>query len=80
MGPAGHRWGEYLPPARPTSGTLGGFATTASISLGTVSQFGSSTVRAVFYATQTDGSVKIYQSTYTVSNGLLVGADIRQTG
>ncbi|GAA0656808.1 hypothetical protein GCM10010193_04250 [Kitasatospora atroaurantiaca] len=39
---------------------------------------GSSTVEAVLYATQTDGTVKVYQGTYTVSNGVLVGANIRQ--
>jgi len=57
---------------------VAGFATTAGISLGTVSQFGSSTVEAVLYATQTDGTVKVYQGTYTVSNGVLVGANIHQ--
>ena len=57
---------------------VAGFATTASISLGTVSEFGGSQVRAVLYATQTDGTVKVYEGTYTVSGGALVGASIRQ--
>jgi hypothetical protein len=57
---------------------VAGFATTASISLGTVSEFGASQVQAVLYATQTDGTVKVYEGTYTVSGGVLVGASIRQ--
>jgi hypothetical protein len=35
-------------------------------------------VSAVLYATQTDGSVKVFDGTYTVSGGVLVGAAIRQ--
>ncbi|MEV4559390.1 hypothetical protein AB0K51_20695 [Kitasatospora sp. NPDC049285] len=62
------------------AGWVAGYATTASISLGTVSEFGSSQVRATIYATQTDGTVKIYEGTYTVANGVLVAASIRQTG
>jgi hypothetical protein len=57
---------------------VAGFDTTASISLGTVSQFGSDQVSAVLYATQSDGSVKVFDGTYTVSGGVLVGAAIRQ--
>ncbi len=59
---------------------VAGFSTTASISLGTVSEFGASQVQAVIYATQTDGTVKTFAGTYTVSNGVLVAASIRQTG
>jgi len=59
---------------------VAGFSTTASISLGTVSDFGSNQVSAVLYATQTDGTVKVYDGTYTVSNGELVGASITQQG
>ncbi|MFE0460679.1 hypothetical protein ACFW1A_15670 [Kitasatospora sp. NPDC058965] len=59
---------------------VAGFATTAAVSLGTVSEFDSSTVRAVLYATQTDGSVKVFQGTYTVTNGVLTAADIHQIG
>ena len=58
---------------------VAGFSTTARIALGTVSEFGASQVQAVLYATQTDGTVKVYQGTYTVANGVLVGASIRQT-
>ncbi|SEL48933.1 hypothetical protein SAMN05414137_109101 [Streptacidiphilus jiangxiensis] len=57
---------------------VAGFSTTASIGLGTVSDFGASQVQAVLYATQTDGTVKVFEGTYTVSNGVLVGASIRQ--
>jgi hypothetical protein len=59
---------------------VAGYATTANINLGTVSDFVQSQVRAVLYATQTDGTVKVYEGTYTVSGGVLVGASIRQTG
>jgi hypothetical protein len=58
---------------------VAGFDTTANIDLGTISQFGGSQVRAVLYATQTDGTVKVFEGTYTVSNGVLVGASISQT-
>lgn len=66
---AGESYGQYV----------AGFAGTAGISLGTVSDFGSDQVSAVLYATQTDGSVKVFQGTYTVSGGVLVGASITQT-
>lgn len=58
---------------------VAGFDTTASITLGTMSGFGASRVDAVLYATQTDGVVKVYDGTYTVADGVLVGASIRQT-
>jgi hypothetical protein len=58
---------------------VAGFATTAAVSLGTVSDFGSNQVSAVLYATQTDGTVKVFQGTYTVVGGVLVGASIAQT-
>lgn len=38
------------------------------------------TVSIHLEATQSDGSVKIYEGTYTASNGLLTGADIQQIG
>ena len=53
--------------------------TTASITLGTVSDFGSDQVRAQLSATQLDGTVKTYEGTYTVENGVIVAADIVQT-
>ncbi|MEZ0067990.1 hypothetical protein ABIA32_004014 [Streptacidiphilus sp. MAP12-20] len=43
-----------------------------------MSEFGGSQVQAVLYATQTDGSLRVYEGTYTVSGGVLVGASIRQ--
>ncbi|MER6359119.1 hypothetical protein ABT186_46950 [Streptomyces sp. NPDC001634] len=59
---------------------VAGFDTTQSITLGTVSEFGASRVSAVLYATQTDGTVKVYDGTYTVSGGVLIGASVRQVG
>jgi hypothetical protein len=58
---------------------VAGYSTTASITLGSYSQFGSSTVDASLVATQTDGTVKTYQGTYTVSGGVIVSAQIVQT-
>ncbi len=55
-----------------------GYSTTASITLNTFSQFGASTVYARLTATQTDGTVKTYAGTYTVSGGVIVAADIAQ--
>ncbi|MFF3918532.1 hypothetical protein ACFYZB_34730 [Streptomyces sp. NPDC001852] len=59
---------------------VAGFDTTESITLGTISEFGASRVEAVLYATQTDGTLKTYEGTYTVADGIIVGASIRQTG
>ena len=53
--------------------------TTASIALGTVSDFGSDQVQAQLSATQLDGTVKTYEGTYTVENGVIVAANIVQT-
>jgi hypothetical protein len=58
---------------------VAGYSTTASITLGSYSQFGSSTVYAILTAAQTDGAVKTYSGTYTVSGGLIVAAHIVQT-
>lgn len=59
---------------------VAGYAgTTASIALGTVSDFGADQVQAALVATQLDGSVRTYQGTYTVQNGVIVAADIVQT-
>lgn len=58
---------------------VAGYATTASISLGTFSYFGSGQVAAALSAVQTDGSVRTYQGTYTVQNGVIVSANIVQT-
>ena len=61
------------------AGWAAGYSTTASITLATYSQFGASTVYASLTATQTDGTVKTYSGTYTVSGGVIVAADIVQT-
>jgi hypothetical protein len=58
---------------------VAGYSTTASITLSTYSQFGSSTVRANLTATQSDGTLKTYSGTYTVSGGVIVAAHIVQT-
>jgi len=58
---------------------VAGYSTTASITLASCSQFGSSTVYASLTATQTDGTVKTYSGTYTVSGGVIVAAHIVQT-
>jgi hypothetical protein len=58
---------------------VAGCSTTASITLGSYSQFGSSTVYARLIATQTDGAVKTYSGTYTVSGGVIVAAQIVHT-
>jgi hypothetical protein len=57
-----------------------GYATTASIILGTFSYFGSDQVAVSLSALQDDGSVYTYQGTYTVRDGLIVSANIVQTG
>jgi len=59
---------------------VSGYATTQGVTLGTMSGFGASEVRAVLYATQTDGTVKVYEGTYTVAGGVLISASIRQVG
>ncbi len=57
-----------------------GYDTTASVLLGTFSAFGSDQVQASLTATQTDGSVNTYEGSYTVSGGVIVAANIVQTG
>jgi hypothetical protein len=57
-----------------------GYATTSSISLGTFSYFGSDQVAVSLAALQDDGSVHTYQGTYTVQDGLIISANIVQTG
>jgi hypothetical protein len=58
---------------------VAGYSTTASITLGTYSYWGANGVQASLIATQTDGTVKTYSGTYTVSNGVIVSASITQT-
>jgi len=62
------------------SSWVAGYATTASISLGTFSYFGSDQVQVIITALQTDGSTNTYQGTYTVENGQITSANITQTG
>ena len=59
---------------------VAGYASTASIALGTGSNFGSGQVQAALYATQTDGSVRSYEGTYTVTNGVIAAASVARTG
>ncbi len=62
------------------SSWVAGYATTASISLGTFSYFGSDQVQVVITAQQANGSTNTYQGTYTVENGQIASANITQTG
>jgi hypothetical protein len=56
-----------------------GFATTASDSVTIVSTNGD-TVQMRLDALQTDGTHKFFAGTYTVRDGVIVAADVRQTG
>jgi hypothetical protein len=58
---------------------VAGYATTASISLGTFSSPGSDQVSVSLSAIQADGNTTTYQGTYTVQNGVIVSANITQT-
>jgi hypothetical protein len=58
---------------------VAGYATTASISLGTFSSSSLDQVTVSLSADQTDGSTTTYQGTYTVQNGVIVSANITQT-
>lgn len=53
--------------------------TTASITLYDQTDWGSGTVHAYLSAPQLDGSTRTYVGTYTVSNGVIVSANITQT-
>jgi hypothetical protein len=55
---------------------VAGYGATASISVSSAEDFGSDQVSATISAVQTDGSVRNYQGTYTVQNGVIVGANI----
>lgn len=61
------------------SAWVAGYSTTAEIDLGTYGTWNDGTVWANITATQTDGSVKTYYGTYTVSDGAIVSAHIAQT-
>jgi hypothetical protein len=58
---------------------VAGYATTASIILRTESEWNSTTVYATLVATQTNGNVYTYAGTYTVTNGVITGANIVKT-
>ncbi|MFC9229227.1 hypothetical protein ACFTZI_09735 [Streptomyces decoyicus] len=60
------------------SAWVAGYDTTASIELSAVNTESAGQVSAVVHATQSDGSVKLYQGTYTVSDGEIVSADISE--
>ena len=62
------------------AGWVAGYDTTASVSLGTFSAFGSNQVQASLSAVQSDGTTKTFEGTYTVSGGVIVAANIVQTG
>ena len=57
-----------------------GYDTTVSVLLGTFSAFGSDQVQASLSALQSDGATNTYEGTYTVSGGVIVAANIVQTG
>ena len=57
-----------------------GYNTTVSVSVGTFSAFGSDQVQASLSALQSDGTTNTYEGTYTVSGGVIVAANIVQTG
>jgi hypothetical protein len=57
-----------------------GYATTSTISLGTFSYFGPDQVAVSPAALQDDGNVYTCQGTYAVQDGLIVSANIVQTG
>ena len=72
--------GRFLSGGTGYASWAAGYATTASISLGTFSYFGYDQVAVSLAALQNDGSIYTYQGTYTVQNGLIVSANIVQTG
>jgi hypothetical protein len=58
---------------------VAGYATTASITLGTFSYWGSDQVQVQISALQSDGSVNTYTGTYTAENGVITAANVVQT-
>jgi cytoskeletal protein RodZ len=58
---------------------VSGFSTTARDTL-TVVSVSDGVVTARLTARQTDGTILLYQGTYTVDNGVIVGADVVQVG
>ena len=62
------------------AGWVAGYDSTANVSLGIFSATGSDQVQTTLTAVQNEGSVKYYEGTYTVSGGVIVAANIVQTG
>ena len=62
------------------NGWVAGYATTASVTVDAYGTYNDGSVWTHLSAVQTDGSVKTYDGTYTVSNGVIVSADMVQTG
>lgn len=62
------------------SNWVGGYSTTASLTLGTGATWNGPTVTAELVATQDDGAVQTYSGTYTVENGIIQSADIVRAG
>jgi hypothetical protein len=61
------------------NGWAAGYSTTASISVTDYGTYSDGTVWADISAVQTDGTVKTYDGTYTVANGVIVSANMTQT-
>lgn len=61
------------------SSFVNGFTTTANDAV-TILSVSGKVVTAQLTAQQTDGTVKTYQGTYTVSNGTIIGFNVRQVG
>lgn len=61
------------------SSFVSGFSTTARDTL-TILSVSGDVVTARLTAQQTDGTVKTYQGTYTVQNGVIIGFDVQQVG
>ena len=58
---------------------VAGYATTASISVTAYGTTGDGAVWTTISAVQSDGSVRTYSGTYTVTGGVITSADIAQT-
>lgn len=58
---------------------VNGFSTTANDAV-TILSVSGNVVTARIIAQQTGGTIKIFQGTYTVSNGVIVGFNVRQVG
>ena len=58
---------------------VNGYSSTSSMSW-TAQDLGNGVVTVNMSAVQTDGSTKTYTGTYTVSDGMIVSADVTQTG